>query len=73
MEELREFRDFLRPRTTVAELQALNTLGAQFALRETSKYFFYLRYESGQRHKPSTRGISLMLQVTLEADAPRLR
>ncbi len=47
LEELREFQIYLFSRTDVPELKSLNLLGVQFALCEASKYFFYLRYESG--------------------------
>ena len=73
VDELRDFRDFLRANTQVAELKGLNLLGVQFALCESSKYFFYLRYESGHLYKPSSRDFSLMLQEVAEADAQRLR
>ena len=36
IEELREFRDYLRGRTSVAELRGLNLLGVQFALHSKS-------------------------------------
>ena len=40
---------------------------------EASKYFFYLRYESGPLYKPSSRDFELALQEVSEADAARLR
>ena len=43
------------------------------ALCEASKYFFYLRYESGPMYKPSTRDFPLTLQDVSQADAQRLR
>ena len=45
----------------------------RFALCEASKYFFYLRYESGPLYKPSSRDFELALQEVSEADAARLR
>ena len=45
----------------------------QFALCEASKYFFYLRYESGSIYKPSSRDFELVLRAIAEADAARLR
>ena len=71
--ELREFRDYLREHTDVAELKALNLLGVQFTLCEASKYFFYLRYESGPLYKPSSRDFELVPQDAPEADARRSR
>ena len=44
----------------------------QFALCEASKYFFYLRYESGPLYKPSTRNFELVFKEISEADAARL-
>ena len=41
---------------------------------EASKYFFYLRYETGgQLYKPSTRDFKLVLQEVSEAERERLR
>ena len=71
--ELREFRVYLQGNTSVLELKELNLLGVQFALCEASKYFFYLRYESGPTYKPSTRDFALTLQEVAESDAQRLR
>ena len=46
----------------------------RFALCEASKYFFYLRYETGgQLYKPSTRDFKLVLQEVSEAERERLR
>ena len=46
----------------------------RFALCEASKYFFYVRYETGgQLHKPSTRDFKLVLQEVSEAERERLR
>ena len=45
----------------------------QFALCEASKYFFYLRYESGNIYKPASRDIELTLKDVSESDAVRLR
>ena len=73
VEELREFRAYLQEHTSIAELKSLNLLGAQFALCEASKYFFFLRYESGPIYKPSTRDFALTLQAVSESDAQRLR
>ncbi len=73
VEELRTFRAYLQEHTSIAELKGLNLLGAQFALCEASKYFFYLRYESGPIFKPSTRNFQLPLQTTSETDVQRLR
>ena len=73
VQELREFRDYLRQKTSITDLKALNLLGVQFALCEASKYFFYLRYESGPIYKPSTRDFPLTLQDVSQADAQRLR
>ncbi len=73
VQELREFRAYLQEHTSIAELKGLNLLGAQFALCEASKYFFFLRYESGPIYKPSTRDFALTLQKASETDAQRLR
>ena len=48
-------------------------MGVQFALCEASKYFFYLRYESGSIYKPSSREFHLALQDVADAEAKRLR
>ena len=45
----------------------------RFALCEASKYFFYLRYESGHLYKPSSRDFDLALQAVSEAERERLR
>ena len=45
----------------------------QFALCEASKYFFYLKYESGVVYKPSSREFDLLLQQVSETDATRLK
>ena len=71
--ELREFRGYLHRNTSVDDLKKLNLLGVQFALCEASKYFFYLRYESGSIYKPATREFVLALQDVSEAEAKRLR
>ena len=71
--ELREFRVYLQGNTSVLELKELNLLGVQFALCEASKYFFYLRYESGSIYKPASREFQLALQEVSEAEAKRLR
>ena len=73
LEELREFQIYLFSRTDVPELKSLNLLGVQFALCEASKYFFYLRYESGPIYKPSSRSFELTLHEVLEAEMERLR
>ena len=73
IEELREFRAYLQEHTSIPELRDLNLLGAQFALCEASKYFFYLRYDSGPIYRPSTRDFALTLQEVAEPDAQRLR
>ena len=73
LEELREFQAYLVAKTEVAELKSLNLLGTQFALCEASKYFFYLRYESGHLYKPSSRDFDLALQAVSEAERERLR
>ena len=73
IEELREFREYMAAHTDVAELKALNLLGVQFALCEASKWFFYLRCETGPIYKPSSRDFSLTLQEVAESDAHRLR
>ncbi len=71
--ELREFRDYLQANTGIAKLKELNLLGVQFALCEASKYFFYLRFESGSIYKPASRDFHLALQEVSEAEAKRLR
>ena len=71
--ELREFRDYLHDHTNVTELKELNLLGVQFALCEASKYFFYLRYESGSLYRPASRDFELVLQDVSSAEAKRLR
>ena len=71
--ELREFRDYLQANASVAELTELNLLGVQFALCETSKYFFYLRHESGSIYKPASRDFQLIIQEVSDAEAKRLR
>ena len=55
------------------ELKELNRLGVQFALCEASKYFFYLRYESGPLYRPASRDFQLVLQDVSPAEAKRLR
>jgi hypothetical protein len=50
----------------------LNLLGVQFALCEASKYFFYLRHESGSIYRPSTRDIDVALQGVVTTEAARL-
>ena len=70
---LKEFGDYLREHTDVADIKGSNLLGVQFALCEAAKYFFYLRYESGPVYKPSSRDFSLNLQEVAETDARRLR
>ena len=40
---------------------------------EASKYFFYLRYESGALYKPSWRNFDLTLHEVSEAERERLR
>ena len=71
--ELREFRDYLHDHTNVTELKELNLLGVQFALCAASKYFFYLRYESGPLYRPASRDFELVLQDVSSAEAKRLR
>ena len=71
--ELREFRDYLHDHTSVTELKELNLLGVQFALCEASKYFFYLRYESGSLYRPASRDFELVLQDVSSAEAKRFR
>ena len=71
--ELQDFRDYLHANTSVDELKGLNLLGVQFALCEASKYFFYLRYESGSIYKPASRELHLVLQDVSDAEAKRLR
>ena len=71
--ELREFQFYLASKTDVAELKKLNLLGVQFALCEASKYFFYLRYESGPVYKPSSRSFELTLHEVSAAEMDRLR
>ena len=44
-----------------------------FPQQEASKYFFYLRYESGSIYKPASRDIELILKDVNESDAVRLR
>ena len=73
IEELRAFKKYLMERTSVSELRSLNLLGVQFALCEASKYFFYLRYESGSIYKPASRDIELILKAVNDSDAARLR
>ena len=73
LEELREFQFYLVSKTDVAELKKLNLLGVQFALCEASKYFFYLRYESGGLYKPSSRNFDLTLQEVSDVERERLR
>ena len=58
--------------TDVVELKHLNLLGVQFALCESSKYFFYLRYESGSIYRPSTRDIEVKVQAVPSTEAARL-
>ena len=70
--ELREFRAYLVANTDVVELKHLNLLGVQFALCEASKYFFFLRYESGSIYRPSTRDIEVALQGVVTTEAARL-
>ena len=43
------------------------------ALCEASKYFFYLRYESGPLYRPASRDFQLVLQDISPAEAKRLR
>ena len=71
--ELREFREFLHARTTDDELKELNLLGVQFALCEASKYFFYLKYESGPIYKPKAEKSELKLREVDAAEMKRLR
>ena len=73
VDELRDFRAYLVANTDVVELKSLNLLGVQFALCEASKYFFYLRYESGSIYRPSTRDIEVVLQGVVTTEAARLR
>ena len=73
LEELREFQFYLVSKTDVAELKKLNLLGVQFALCEASKYFLYLRYESGGLYKPSSRNFDLTLQEVSDVERERLR
>ena len=51
----------------------MNLLGVQFALCEASKYFFYLRYESGPLYRPTNRDFQLVFQDVSAAEAKRLR
>ncbi len=39
---------------------------------EPSKYFFYVRYESGSLYKPSTRDFELVIKDISESNAARL-
>ena len=71
--DLKQFRDYLRGHTDVADIKGLNLLGVQFVLCEAAKCFSYLRYESGPVYKPSSRDFSLTLQEVAETDAHRLR
>ena len=71
--ELRAFKKYLVEHTSISELRSLNLLGVQFALCEASKYFFYLRYESGSIYKPASKDIELILTDVRESDAARLR
>ena len=71
VEELREIKVYMRAHTDIAELKALNVLGAQFAHCEASKYFFYRRYESGPIYKPRSRDFVLTTQAVLEPDEQR--
>ncbi len=71
--ELREFRDYLHDHTKVTELKELNLLGVQLALCEESKYFLYLRYESGSLGKPTSRDFELVLQDVSSTEAKRLK
>ena len=73
IEEIRNFKRYLQQHTTIAQLRSLNLLGVQFALCEASKYFLYLRYESGSIYKPASRDIELILKDVNESDAVRLR
>ena len=45
----------------------------QFSLCECSKYFFFLKYDSGQLYKPSTRDFEVAMRDISSADADRLR
>ena len=73
VDELRGFRDYLHARTAVQELKELNLLGVQFALCEASKYFFFLRYESGPIYKPKQEKSALKLEEVDAAEVKRLR
>ena len=44
----------------------------QFALCECSKYFFYLRYESGPLYRPASRDFELILKEFSSQEAERL-
>ena len=58
-DELRRFRAYMVKRVDSEDLRNLNLLGVQFALCECSKYWFYLRYESGP-----LAGVCLALSVS---------
>ena len=64
---------YLQGDTGSLELRELNLLGVQFALCEASKYFFYLRYESGSIYNQPSRDVHLTLREVSDAEAKRLR